>query len=128
MRTAIKVSGRPVVSSGTVVIDATDREVAFDLDGLVYLLKLFPSPFELPLRTEFVRRSRKHVDIEIHGKFPIFTATWKLTGIGYVDAGRIDLDLMILSQGDVPDCVRQVTFTFSIVEGVPMPAGVRTTD
>jgi hypothetical protein len=36
--------------------------------------------------------------------------------------GRIDLDLMIFSQSDQPDCVRQATFTFTITPGVGRPS------
>ena len=113
MQFGVKVHDREVVASGVLVLGAPDRDMTFNLDGMEYLVRLFPSATPIPFKVEFVRYDLKQLMIEIHGAFPEFTATWKLTGIGQAGERRIDLDIMIFSQSNEPDCIRQVSFTFS---------------
>jgi hypothetical protein len=122
MALTVEIPGRMIVGSGVIVLDATDRQMRFDLDGMVYLVRLYPNGAPEPLTVAFKRQTLKHVDIDIRGQYPLFSVTWKLTGIGYVGDGRIDLDLMIFSQSDQPDCVRQATFTFTLTPGVGRPS------
>ena len=130
MQFAVKVHDREVVASGVLVLGATDRDMTFNLDGMQFLVRLFPSATPMPFRVEFVRFGDKQMMIEIHGAFPEFTAAWTLTGIGQSGEHRIDLDIMVFSQGVLPDSVRQVSFTFtgsgpSTPTAPPQPAPIR---
>jgi hypothetical protein len=122
MALTVEIPGRMIVGSGVVVLDAGDRQMTFNLDGMVYRVQLFPSATPEPLTVQFRRQHLKHVDIDISGQLPLFSASWKMGGIGYINDDRIDLDLMIFSQSDQPDCVRQVTFTFTVTRGVGAPS------
>ncbi len=117
MQFAVTVHDREVIASGVLVIGPTDRDLNFDLDGMKFLVRLFPSATVIPFRVEFVRYDLKQLQIEVHGQFPQFTAAWKLTGVGQAGDRRIDLDLMVYSLTDQPDCNRQVSFTFTALPG-----------
>ncbi len=113
MQFGVKVHDREVIASGVLVLGATDRDMTFNLDGMEFLVRLFPSAIPIPFKVEFVRYDLKQLMIEVHGAFPEFTAAWKLTGVGQAGDRRIDLDLMIFSQSGEPDTIRQVSFTFT---------------
>jgi hypothetical protein len=130
MQFGVKIHDREVIASGVLVLGATDRDMIFNLDGMEFLVRLFPSPTPIPFKVEFVRFDLKQLMIEVHGAFPEFTAAWKLTGVGQAGDRRIDLDLMIFSQGSQPDSIRQVSFTYSATgpagpTGAPPPAPIR---
>ncbi len=113
MQFGVKVHDREVIASGVLVLGASDRDMTFNLDGMQFLVRLFPSASPTPFKVEFVRYDLKQLMIEIHGAFPEFTAAWKLTGVGQAGDRRIDLDIMIFSQSGEPDSIRQVSFTFT---------------
>ena len=117
MQFSVRVHDREVVASGVLVLGASDRDMLFNLDGMEFLVRLFPSAEPVPFKVEFVRHDLKRLTIEVHGAFPEFTASWKLTGIGQAGDRRVDLDLMVFSQSSQPDCVRQVSFTFTALPG-----------
>ncbi len=130
MQFGVKVHDREVIASGVLVLGATDRDMTFNLDGMEFLVRLFPSPTPIPFKVEFVRYDLKQLMIEVHGAFPEFTAAWKLTGVGQAGERRIDLDLMIFSQSSQPDTIRQVSFTFTATgpaapAGAPSPVPIR---
>ena len=130
MQFGVKVHDREVIASGVLVLGATDRDMTFNLDGMEFLVRLFPSPTPIPFKVEFVRYDLKQLMIEVHGAFPEFTAAWKLTGVGQAGERRIDLDLMIFSQSSQPDTIRQVSFTFTATGsaapgGAPSPVPIR---
>ena len=130
MQFGVKIHDREVIASGVLVLGATDRDMTFNLDGMEFLVRLFPSPTPIPFKVEFVRYDLKQMMIEVHGAFPEFTAAWKLTGVGQAGERRIDLDLMIFSQGSQTDSIRQVSFTFTATGpagpvGAPPPVPIR---
>ena len=113
MQFGVKVHDREVIASGVLVLGAPDRDMTFNLDGMQFLIRLFPSATPIPFRVEFVHYDPKQLTIELHGAFPEFTAAWRLNGIGQAGEHRIDLDIMIFSQSSQPDSIRQVSFTFT---------------
>ncbi len=130
MQFGVKIHDREVIASGVLVLGASDRDMPFNLDGMEFLVRLFPSASPIPFRVEFVRYDLKQLMIEVHGAFPEFTAAWKLTGVGQAGERRIDLDLMIFSQSSEPNTIRQVSFTFTATgpsssAGAPAPVPIR---
>ena len=130
MQFGVKVHDREVIASGVIVLGGPDRDMTFNLDGMEFLVRLFPSATPIPFRVEFVRYDLKQLMIEIHGAFPEFTAAWRLNGVGQAGERRIDLDIMVFSQSSEPDCIRQVSFTFTATgptsaAGAPAVAPIR---
>jgi hypothetical protein len=130
MRFAVKVHDREVIASGVIVLGPHDKDLSFDLDGMVFLIRLIPN--EEPLTVRFVTGGPKLMRVEFAGKFPELGAAWKVEGLGRAGDHMIDLDLMVYSLSDMRDVNRQVGFTFTAVPpkggqiaGVPGPEPVR---
>ena len=115
MQFSVKVEAREVLAAGVLVLGAEDRDMSFVLDGMEFTVSLIPAP--TPLAVGFVRKSLKHMVVELRGEFPEFTAAWKLAALAQAGDRQIDLDLMVYSQSSNPQSVRQVSFTFTAHPG-----------
>lgn len=111
MQFAVHVGPREVLAAGIVLLGAEDREVSFNLDGMVFVLQLVPEP--TPMAVEFTREHMKLMRIYLRGHLPLLSTTWKLNGIAQANGRMIDLDVMVYSQMETADCARQVSFCFT---------------
>jgi hypothetical protein len=121
MRFAVKVHDREVVASGVLVLGPEDKDMSFDLDGMVFLVRLVPT--QAPLQVRFVSGGVKLMRVELEGKFPELGAAWKITGLGQAGDRRIDLDIMVYSLSEMRDVNRQVGFTFTATPGAGQAGG-----
>jgi hypothetical protein len=111
MQFSVHVGQREVLASGIVLLGSEDRDVAFNLDGMHFTVRLVP---EGPAATvEFVRQDLKHMRIELHGPLPALSQTWRMTGVANAGDRQIDLDVMVYSQVEAADSVRQISFCFT---------------
>jgi hypothetical protein len=111
MRFAVKVHDREVIASGVLVLGPQDKDMSFDLDGMVFLVRLIVN--SNPLTVRFVPSGSKLMRVELEGRFPELGAAWKIAGIGQAGDRMIDLDLMVYSLSETRDVNRQVGFTFT---------------
>jgi hypothetical protein len=111
MQFAVKIHDREVIASGVLVLGPTDKDMSFDLDGMMFLVRLIPT--EAPLQVRFVTGGPKLMRVEIEGKFPELGAAWKIAGLAQAGDRFIDLDIMVYSLSELRDVNRQVGFTFT---------------
>jgi hypothetical protein len=121
MRFGAKVHDREVIASGVLVLGPEDKDMSFDLDGMVFLVRLIPTG--APLQVRFVPGGAKLMRVELEGKFPELGAAWKIGGLGQAGDRRIDLDIMVYSLSEIRDVNRQVGFTFTATPGAAQTGG-----
>ena len=115
MHFAAKVHDREVIASGVLVLGPDDRDMSFDLDGMVFLVRLVPN--DAPLQVRFIPEHAKLMRLSFEGKFPELGAAWKITGLAQAGDRRIDMDLMVYSLSELVSVNRQVGFTFTAHPG-----------
>ncbi|MGC1304900.1 MAG: hypothetical protein WA840_21225 [Caulobacteraceae bacterium] len=111
MQFGVKIHDREVLASGTLVLGPDDKDMHFDLDGMVFLIRMIPT--EAALQVRFVTGGPKLLRVELEGKFPELGAAWKIASIAQAGDRYVDLDLMIYSLSALRDVNRQVGFTFT---------------
>lgn len=110
----VTVGGRPVLTTGTVVLQRDDTDIRVALDDLVFVLSFVPDPGILHVDAQIV--DQHLMRIRFVGTIGPLGAQYELPHVGFWGSRALHLSCMVHAISEDDTVARQVGYTFSLGE------------